>query len=383
MSSAVRYERQEQIGSGTFGHAWLVRSRASGRQYVVKEIKVTALPEHEREQSVNEVAILSQCKHVNIIRYKEAFIEHSSGSLNIVMEYADGGDLYARIAGQRATDDHFPEDLILNWFIQITFAVQYLHSKNILHRDLKTQNIFLTSENLVKVGDFGIARTLRSTQELATTAIGTPYYLSPEICQRQPYNHKSDQWAVGCIVYEMCCLTHPFNANSFENLVLKILQARYNPIPSHYSLLLRDLVTVLLRTQPDRRPSAEQVLMIPALKPFVDSYVQWQNAVLSPRGGHRTAGSGNASSNGSSNGSNGSDGTDRDSLSSSHEDVCAASMTVDSLETPAPAEADTRRPADPRPWRSHYANQLAENEAGRDEPRRTSDASGSHTRHLL
>ena len=89
--SAARYERQEQIGSGTFGHAWLVRSRASGRQYVVKEIKVTALPEQEREQSVNEVAILSQCKHVNIIRYKEAFIDQLTGSLNIVMEYADGG----------------------------------------------------------------------------------------------------------------------------------------------------------------------------------------------------------------------------------------------------------------------------------------------------
>ena len=90
---SARYERQEQIGSGTFGHAWLVRSRASGRQYVVKEIKVTALPEQEREQSVNEVAILSQCKHVNIIRYKEAFIDQLTGSLNIVMEYADGGEL--------------------------------------------------------------------------------------------------------------------------------------------------------------------------------------------------------------------------------------------------------------------------------------------------
>ncbi|XP_043222081.1 serine/threonine-protein kinase Nek4-like [Amphibalanus amphitrite] len=384
--SAARYERLEQIGSGTFGHAWLVRSRASGRQYVVKEIKVTALPEQEREQSVNEVAILSQCKHVNIIRYKEAFIDQLTGSLNIVMEYADGGDLYARIVNQRATNDHFPEELILNWFIQITFAVQYLHSKNILHRDLKTQNIFLTSENLVKVGDFGIARTLRSTQELATTAIGTPYYLSPEICQRQPYNHKSDQWAVGCIVYEMCCLTHPFNASSFENLVLKILQARYSPIPSHYSLLLRDLVTVLLRTQPERRPSAEQVLMIPALKPYVDSYVEWQNAAMSPRGSHRATGS---SAPGSSNGSD-----DRDSLTSSQEEICVSSMSTDSLETrgakdqpeaagdPAPSTpppappSNTTTPA-PTPvsevapeteqqsgrrqqsaWRSQYANQL-------------------------
>lgn len=93
-SSGLRYERVEQIGSGTFGHAWLVKSRASGRQYVVKEIKVTSLPVHEREQSVNEVAILSQCKHVNIIRYKEAFIEQASGSLNIVMEYADGGKFH-------------------------------------------------------------------------------------------------------------------------------------------------------------------------------------------------------------------------------------------------------------------------------------------------
>ena len=90
--SAARYEWKELIGSGTFGQAWLVRLRATGRHYVVKEIKVAALPEKEREQSVNEVAILSQCKHVNIIRYKEAFIDQLTGSLNIVMEYADGGE---------------------------------------------------------------------------------------------------------------------------------------------------------------------------------------------------------------------------------------------------------------------------------------------------
>ena len=113
------------------------------------------------------------------------------------MEYADAGDLSMVVKRQREANQYLPESDILSWFIQIALALQYIHKKNILHRDLKTQNIFLTSKKMVKIGDFGISKWLSHTLDLATTAIGTPHYLSPEICRRQPYSHKSDMWSLG------------------------------------------------------------------------------------------------------------------------------------------------------------------------------------------
>ena len=121
--------------------------------------------------------------------------------LCIVMDYCEGGDMYHKIAKQRELGKLFPESQIITWFVQMALAMNYVHDKKILHRDLKTQNIFLTSKGDIKIGDFGIARVLQHTYDCANTAIGTPYYLSPEICQEKPYNQKSDIWSLGCIFY--------------------------------------------------------------------------------------------------------------------------------------------------------------------------------------
>jgi NIMA (never in mitosis gene a)-related kinase len=130
----------------------------------------------------------------------------------------------------------------LDLFVQICLALKHVHDRKILHRDLKTQNIFLTKKDLIKLGDFGIARVLHNTNELAKTAIGTPYYLSPEICENKPYNNKSDIWSLGCILYEMATLRHAFEAGDMKGLVLKILRGSYPPLPTWYSKDLRTLV---------------------------------------------------------------------------------------------------------------------------------------------
>lgn len=94
----------------------------------------------------------------------------------------------------------------MQWFIQICLGLNYIHSKRILHRDLKSANIFLTSTNCIKIGDFGIAKVLQGTFEAALTVIGTPYYMSPELCHNKPYTLKSDIWSLGCLLYEMVAL---------------------------------------------------------------------------------------------------------------------------------------------------------------------------------
>ncbi|KAF5404745.1 hypothetical protein PHET_01566 [Paragonimus heterotremus] len=101
-----------------------------------------------------------------------------------------------------------------------------MHERNILHRDLKTQNIFLTRSNIIKVGDLGIAKVLESSNSMATTLIGTPYYMSPELFANKPYNHKSDIWALGCVLYEMATLKHAFSAENFNALSYKIMSGK-------------------------------------------------------------------------------------------------------------------------------------------------------------
>ncbi|KAG8504610.1 Serine/threonine-protein kinase Nek1, partial [Galemys pyrenaicus] len=182
-----KYVRIQKIGEGSFGKAILVKSTEDGRQYVIKEINISRMSSKEREESRREVAVLANMKHPNIVQYKDSFEEN--GSLYIVMDYCEGGDLFKRINAQKGI--LFQEDQILDWFVQICLALKHVHDRKILHRDIKSQNIFLTKDGTVKLGDFGIARVLKSTVELARTYIGTPYYLSPEICENKPYNNKS------------------------------------------------------------------------------------------------------------------------------------------------------------------------------------------------
>ncbi|XP_064227074.1 serine/threonine-protein kinase Nek1 isoform X7 [Aotus nancymaae] len=251
-----KYVRLQKIGEGSFGKAILVKSTEDGRQYVIKEINISGMSSKEREESRREVAVLANMKHPNIVQYRESFEEN--GSLYIVMDYCEGGDLFKRINAQKGV--LFQEDQILDWFVQICLALKHVHDRKILHRDIKSQNIFLTKDGTIQLGDFGIARVLNSTVELARTCIGTPYYLSPEICENKPYNNKSDIWALGCVLYELCTLKHAFEAGSMKNLVLKIISGSFPPVSLHYSYDLRSLVSQLFKRNPRDRPSVNSIL---------------------------------------------------------------------------------------------------------------------------
>ncbi|XP_074397337.1 serine/threonine-protein kinase Nek1 isoform X11 [Zonotrichia albicollis] len=251
-----KYIKVRKIGEGSFGKAILVRAKENGQQYVIKEINISKMSHKEREESRREVAVLANMKHPNIVLYRESFEEN--GCLYIVMDYCEGGDLFKKINAQKGI--LFSEDQILDWFVQICLALKHIHDRKILHRDIKSQNIFLTKDGTIQLGDFGIARVLNSTAELARTCIGTPYYLSPEICQNKPYNNKSDIWALGCVLYEMCTLKHAFEAGNMKNLVLKIISGPFPPVSMHYSYDLRNLLSQLFKRNPRNRPSVNSIL---------------------------------------------------------------------------------------------------------------------------
>ncbi|XP_008259019.1 serine/threonine-protein kinase Nek4 isoform X7 [Oryctolagus cuniculus] len=158
---------------------------------------------------------------------------------------------------------------------------QYLHEKHILHRDLKTQNVFLTRTNIIKVGDLGIARVLENHCDMASTLIGTPYYMSPELFSNKPYNYKSDVWALGCCVYEMATLKHAFNAKDMNSLVYRIIEGKLPPMPKDYSPELAELIRTMLSKRPDERPSVRSILRQPYIKRQISLFLEATKAKTS------------------------------------------------------------------------------------------------------
>ncbi len=123
------------------------------------------------------------------------------------------------------------------------------------------------------LGDFGIAKVLDSTQDLAKTCIGTPYYMSPELFKYEPYDFKSDIWSLGCCLYEICTFKHAFDAKSFQALAVKILKGNYNKISGRYSKELKKLIYSLMKVEPENRPSMIQIFKIPKVQIETIKYV--------------------------------------------------------------------------------------------------------------
>ena len=246
-----KYDQVRVLGQGGFGKAILAKRKSDSQLFVIKEVRLTALSAKDREDALKEVKILSSLHHPYIVDYTESFQER--GCLYIVMGYADGGDLAQKI--EKAGRKLFSEDEILHDFIEIALAIKYIHDRKFLHRDLKGQNVFLMKDGTVKLGDFGIAKALEHTFQNCKTQIGTPYYLSPEICDGKPYNMKTDIWSLGCILYELCTLKHAFEAPNMNQLLNNIIRGRYTPISSQYSADLKSLIERMLTKEPEKRPT--------------------------------------------------------------------------------------------------------------------------------
>ena len=261
------------VGKGSFGKVYLCRHIRENKHYCMKCIKLTNIPAAERAACRHEVKLMQRLNHPNIVGYKDSFFAKRGSQLCIVMTYCDGGDLSDRVKRQTSAGRRFKEDQVLHWFVQIALGLHFMHENRVLHRDLKTQNIFLLGNGRLVLGDLGISKVLEGKQDFAQTCIGTPYYMSPELFKNKPYNHKSDVWALGCILYELCTLKHAFDAKSLNGLASKILKGTYPPVHRSYSSHTRRLIKSMLSKSPHQRPDLSTILQMPFIKKRVANFM--------------------------------------------------------------------------------------------------------------
>lgn len=277
------FDRKRLLGRGRFAAAVLYGARVDGPKLdapamdgaatstavVVKEVALESLTEREKEHTANEAKILSSLRHDNIVRCYGSFVDPSKMLLSILLEYADGGTLAERVKSHVDAAKPIGERTVLRWMQQTASAVECVHSANVLHRDIKSANIFLTRDGAVKLGDFGVSRQLSETAPMANTVCGTPYYLAPELINGDSYSKPADMWALGCVLYEVVTLTRPFAGKSIGELVLNITAGRYDSVDgtdlglsecTRAQPQIARLVKSLLRLDPSARATAASFL---------------------------------------------------------------------------------------------------------------------------
>jgi NIMA (never in mitosis gene a)-related kinase len=319
------------VGRGTQGTVRLAKHRTTGKRYVVKLLPLEthgyaiasgramdlpcdpmSMTDDDARRVVAEAEVLKLASdHPNVVRFHGAFTRevapssssrrtsehlasgHASVSaarddpscdttaapspsspraseLCIVMSHCEGGDLASLLRRVKQAGPHalLPEDVVMRWLVQLLLGLNHIHRKAILHRDIKPANVFLSkSRKVVRLGDFGIAKKLREDDDLATTVVGTPLYMSPELCQGKPYTYASDIWALGCVAYEMASGgAKAFDAPGWPQLLVKIVRCDYAPVPSHLSRPFAALIASMLSPDPAERPTTEQLLSTPIVR---------------------------------------------------------------------------------------------------------------------
>ncbi|KAK3698207.1 G2-specific serine/threonine protein kinase [Vermiconidia calcicola] len=288
-----KYEVLEKIGQGSFGIIRKVRIKGSSQILCRKEISYSRMSEKERNQLHAELRILESLRHPNIVQYCHREHLKSSHDLHLYMEYCGNGDLGGYVKKLKERNQYADEEFVWSIFAQLVSALYRCHYgedppkvgeegkvrngkamagyqtkegyRMILHRDLKPENVFLGNNNSVKLGDFGLSKIIAS-HDFASTYVGTPFYMSPEICAAERYSHHSDIWSLGCIIYELASRCVPFDARNHVELIMKIKAGKIKPLPAQYSRELSDTIAWCLKVDSRSRPDTAQLLNIVNIK---------------------------------------------------------------------------------------------------------------------
>ncbi|XP_062507708.1 serine/threonine-protein kinase 36-like [Corticium candelabrum] len=253
------YHVLAMVGEGSFGRVYKARRKKTGKTVALKFISKTNRKASELKKLHYEIDLMKGLKHPNIITMLDSF--ETDEEVCVVTEFANG-ELFQILED----DKKFPEEQVQRIASQLVSALYYLHSHRIMHRDMKPQNVLVCHGGRIKLCDFGFARAMSMNTLVLTSIKGTPLYMSPELVQEKPYDHNSDLWSLGCILYELFAGTPPFYTNSIVKLVNMIVK---NAIkwPSNISALFKDFLSGLLQKDPKKRLTWPRLLYHPFVAP--------------------------------------------------------------------------------------------------------------------
>ena len=282
-TSIIEIKREQFKKVGEIGqnanicHSFLITSIETDKEYAYKIIN-THGNEEMKKKILNDIEILKNLNHPNIIQLKDSFYSSDKKYLNIVTEYADGGDLQKKLIEQKKKNEFFEEEKLLNWFMQVCLALKYIHKKNIIHRDIKPSNIFLMKENtddFAKLGDFGVAKQLDSHLMYAKTNVATPQYSAPEIIEGKKYSFNADIWSLGVTFYQLMILDFPFEGSTNEEMQKNIIEGKKKEIPKdcNFSQGFIEIINKMLSFRPDERPSAKEILKKGVINTRIEGYL--------------------------------------------------------------------------------------------------------------
>ena len=245
-----------KLGQGGQGTTLQVQRKRDGFAFVCKQVVCDSIA--AANYALKEAKTLQRLEHIGVCRYEDVFLSEQKQGRDsklvvcIIMEFCERGDLAGAIGSHRDRRAPIPERQLAKWLLEVMQALAYIHAAGVLHRDLKSPNIFITLQNTAKLGDFGLARQVTGD---IRTKVGTPCYLAPEVLQSDSYAEPADAWGVGCIAFEAMTLSFLWDRKGL--LAVQVMSEALNAqkLPLHFSTEFRCMVAQLLDKDPIRRPS--------------------------------------------------------------------------------------------------------------------------------
>ncbi|EDR14310.1 uncharacterized protein LACBIDRAFT_229328, partial [Laccaria bicolor S238N-H82] len=257
------------IGAGSFGKVYLGMDASNGLLMAVKQVELPtgSAPNQERKKSMlsaleREIELLKNLQHDNIVQYLYSSIDDEH--LNIFLEYVPGGSVTALLRSYGA----FEETLVRNFVGQILQGLDYLHERDIIHRDIKGANILVDNKGGIKISDFGISKKVDDNfPDLLTgnrlhrpSLQGSVFWMAPEVVKQTGHTRKADIWSVGCLVVEMLTGEHPWAQLTQMQAIFKIGSSARPTIPSDISSDAQNFLQCSFEINHEARPSAAELL---------------------------------------------------------------------------------------------------------------------------
>ena len=249
-----KYEIIQEIGRGAFSIVYKVKSKEDNNIYCLKKINMKKTKDKE-----SEIKILSNLNHPNLIKFYYSFANEEG--IYIIMEFCEYGDLYSLLQSVKKKKVYVNEDIIWDVAIQTLLGLEYLHSKQIIHRDIKLLNLFMTKDKKIKIGDMGMSVHVEEG-EMIISRVGTPLYIAPELVKKEKYDYKIDIWSFGCSLYHLAKTSPPFNDENLIKLGNSIINEQPAHLPSCYSSKLYEFILLLMTKNKNKRPSAHEALKL-------------------------------------------------------------------------------------------------------------------------